>query len=80
MSTTPSYIDILNESSVVFITDLGRTGWNALAGMPGFEAISPTGEIRPFVTRRGAEAWRRAEVNSTFAFYARTAARRAVFA
>ncbi len=54
-------LDALNDSSVVFVRDLSRY-WG---GEPreGFEAISPTGEVRAFETYEAAQEWRMAEVN-----------------
>lgn len=59
----PSFIDILNESAVTYVRDLNALGYTSISG-PGWEAISPTGEIRVFGTRYEAEKWRMAEVNA----------------
>lgn len=59
-------LDALNDSYVTFVRDIGRywpspeksLGWSG----EGFEALSPTGEIRAFQTYDEAQAWRMAEV------------------
>jgi hypothetical protein len=55
-----SFIDVLNESSVTFVPDLGKF-WPHIDGA-GFEAMSPTGEIQAFATQREANNWRMIEV------------------
>ena len=71
------YVNLLNESSVTFVRDLGAYGWGALAGMPGFEAISPTGEIQAFTDQKAAESWRRREVAFCADYDERTVAAKA---
>ncbi len=68
MPPTPhaDFIDLLGQSSVTYIRDLREYGWNGgprrgFAAEPGWEAISPTGEIRSSTTWTEAQAWRVAE-------------------
>ena len=56
-----SFVDILNESAVTYVRDLAAYGWAGPSG-PGWEAISPTGEIRAFDDEVRAQAWRLDEV------------------
>lgn len=58
-----SFLELLNESSVTFVTDLGKY-WSdpALKGVSGYEAVSPGGEIRVFSNYADANAWRLAEI------------------
>jgi hypothetical protein len=62
------FINVLNQSAVTFIQDLGDYGWGALAGMSGYEAISPTGEIMAFTTYKRANNWRMAQVRIFHSF------------
>jgi hypothetical protein len=56
------FIDLLNQTYVVFVPDLTKYGWAGSWGTSGFEACSPTGEIRAFRDWKAANAWRLAEV------------------
>jgi hypothetical protein len=56
------FLLILSTTYVVYVRDLGKRGWPRFAGVPGFEAASPFGEIRAFATYRTAHAWRIATV------------------
>jgi hypothetical protein len=58
-----NFIDALGESAVTFILDLSAYGWDITGS--GWEAISPSGEIRAFATRDEAHAWRMAEVRDS---------------
>lgn len=55
-----AFIDVLNESSVTFIRDLAAYGWDRSG--PGYEAVSPLGEIQAFTNYPDAQTWRRREV------------------
>lgn len=55
-----SFIDKLNESSVTFVREMASYGWD-LTG-PGYEAVSPLGEIQAFTNYSEANAWRLREV------------------
>ena len=61
-----TFIEILNDSAVTYVRDLAQYGWDVPASTPGWEAISPAGEIKHFATRAEAEAWRQAEVREAF--------------
>ena len=64
-----SLVDILNESSVTFVDlDLYWNGGDAPVEGWGWEAISPTGECRPFATYAEAQAWRLLEVRTSAAW------------
>ena len=54
-----SFLNTLNETTVTFILDASKYGWNASGS--GFEAISWTGEVQFFATFESANAWRLAE-------------------
>lgn len=68
------FLDALNDSAVTFVRDLTDYNWEVRdgqivstfatesLGFSGWEAISPTGEIKAFFTREEAHAWRVAEV------------------
>jgi hypothetical protein len=60
------FINLLNETSVTYISDLSDYWWEDESGAPrtgpGFEAISRTGEIRAFDTYLQANDWRLAEL------------------
>ena len=61
-----SFVDVLNDSTVTYVNldaywhpgEAPVEGW-------GYEAISPTGEVRPFATYAEAHAWRMAEVRAS---------------
>jgi hypothetical protein len=55
-----AFVDALNLSAIAPVADLSEWGW-ALDG-PGWEAYSPTGEVRAFRTHDAAHAWRIAAV------------------
>lgn len=60
-----SFINLLNETSVTFIPDVRKYRWaviNQLVPTPGYEAISPFGEIKCFDTYADANKWRLAEI------------------
>ena len=61
-----TFIEILNDSTVTYVRDLARYGWEVPASTPGWEACSPAGEFKHFATKAEAEAWRRAEVREAF--------------
>ena len=64
-----SLVDILNESTVTYVNlDLYWNGAQYPAGAWGWEAISPTGECRPFATYAEAQAWRLLEVRASAAW------------
>lgn len=60
------FINLLNETSVTYIRDIGKYGWLTIEGEPtdAYEAISWTGEIRVFTTYARANEWRVREVTS----------------
>lgn len=69
-----TFLNVLNDTAVVFIRDLSDYNWEARDGeivataatespaFSGWEAYSPFGEIRAFATREEAHAWRVTEV------------------
>jgi len=61
---TLAFVDVLNESSVVFVADLAKY-WDEFEG-PGWEAISPDGEIKAFETEHDAQVWRGAECRRSY--------------
>lgn len=63
-SPRPSFVDLLNETSVTFVRDVGEF-WRDLTG-PGFEATTPFGEIRAFASYAEAQAFRLAEVRAAW--------------
>jgi hypothetical protein len=58
------FVNVLNESAVTFVPRLSQYGYAHIPGTDdsGYEAISPTGEIKAFDSYRAANAWRMAEV------------------
>lgn len=60
--STLGFVDLLNETAVVYVPNLGARGWGDFDGIAGFEAYSPGGEIQAFATWREAHDWRIAEI------------------
>lgn len=66
------FVDVLNESAVTYVRDVEALGWAWAGGQrDGWEAISPSGEIRCYDTYAEAQRWRMAEVREFFAFFTR---------
>jgi hypothetical protein len=54
------FVNVLNETYVTWVSELADYGWEGRSG-EGWEAVSWTGEIRAFITREDAQAWRVSE-------------------
>lgn len=59
------FIEILNESTVTYVRDLFPY-WEITG--PGFEAMSPFGEIKAFLTYHAANKWRMEQVKEAYEF------------
>jgi hypothetical protein len=63
--TKATFLSLLQETSITFIPDVAKYGWSVRdesVPTPGFEAISPYGEIKCFDTYDDARTWRNAEI------------------
>lgn len=61
-TTAPDYLTVLAECPVTYLRDLSLWGWDMTG--PGWEAISPFGEIRAFYDSIEAVTWRNIQVRS----------------